>query len=275
MKQSLQFVKQFLLVVTPLLTSSVVAASPTQAATLALSKAELSFTNFSQSPLSTLTLTDTNAKAIFQGGDVAAIADAQASFKVSPPEAFNSSFSLAEGVNTDYSGFAESEASLIGSFSIEADKSFFFDFTAFLALQTSIDTAPEENARAIGDMSWVLFDIDNNKVLDSFNITGKLFTEGDNDLLEIKNSEKIAIGNQKVESSFGGKEEFATVLVQGSLQRTFATTTNLALVEVKRNQVAVKAPEPSDNIALLISSGVIGIALKRRRKVNNACSLKE
>ncbi|MBD6616486.1 hypothetical protein FNW02_11710 [Komarekiella sp. 'clone 1'] len=275
MKTYLQFVKRLLLVVTPLLTSSVVAALPTQAATLALSKGELLFTNFSQSPLSTLTITDTNAEAIFQGGDVATIADAEASFTVFPPEAFNSSFSLAEGVNTDYSGFAESEASLIGSFSVEADKSFFFDFKAFLALQTSIDAAPQENAKAIGDMSWVLFDIDNNKVLDSFNIAGGLFTEDNNDFLKVNNSKNIVISNQKSESSFGGKEEFATVLVQGSLQRTFANTTNVALVEVKRNQVTVKAPEPSDNIALLISSGVIGIALKYRRKVNNACFLKE
>ncbi|MBW4683975.1 MAG: hypothetical protein KME40_02505 [Komarekiella atlantica HA4396-MV6] len=275
MNKYLQSVKQFLLVVTPLLTSSVVAASPAQAATFALSKGELLFTNFSQSPLSTLTITDTNTKSIFQGGDVATIADAQASFKVSPPEVFNSSLSLAEGVNTDYSGFAESQAGLIGSFSVEADKSFFFDFKAFLALQTSIDAPPKENARAIGDMSWVLFDIDNNKVLDSFNISGNLLTEGNNDFLEINNSDNIVISNQKSESSFGGKEEFATVLVQGYLQRSFTKTTNIALVEVKRNQVVVKAPEPSDNIVLLISSGVIGIALKRRRKVKNACSLKE
>jgi hypothetical protein len=275
MNQYQQFAKKFGLFITPLLTSSVFAASPSQAATFALSQGQLLFTNFSQSPLGTLTLTDTNAQVITQGGEVAAAADAQALFRVSPPEAFNSSLSLARGMNNDYLGLAESQADLIGSFSIEGDKSFYFDFTAFLDLQTSIDAPPKENVKAIGDISWVLLDTDNNKILDFFNIEGNLFTQGNDDFLEVNNSENIAIINQKIESNFGDNQEFATVIVQGSLQRSFANTTNIYLVEVKRNKVTVQAPEPSDNVALLICGGVIGIALKRQRKVNTSANFLE
>ena len=50
------------------------------------------------------------------------------------------------------------------------------------------------------------------------------------------------------------------------MNRYFADDTNLALIEVKRNRVKVTAPEPSINLALLLSSGAIGLVLKRRRK---------
>jgi hypothetical protein len=276
MKQPLHFSKQFLLFLTPLLASSVVAASPSQAATFAISQGQLIFTNLSQRPLGTSTDTNTNAVAIFQGGNVGASADAQAYFKVTPPEAFNSSLSLAKGIDNDYLGFAESQAKLIGNFFVGAGKSFSFDFTTFLDLKTAINDPSKEDARANGSIFWALLDTNNNKILDFFNLTGNLITEGDDDLLEINNSENVTISNQETKSNVGGKEEFATVIVQGSLQQTFTNTTNVSLVEVSSNQVAVKAPEPSASVALLVYSGVIGIALKRNRKVSTStCSLEE
>ncbi|MHC5776888.1 hypothetical protein [Nostoc sp.] len=276
MTQHLQFSKRLLLFVTPLLASSVVATSPSQAATFALSEGQLVFTNFSQSPWGTFTDTHTNTGAIFQGGNVKASADAQATFKVLSPEALNSSLSLAEGMNNDYLGLAETQAKLIGNFSIGAGKSFYFDFTTLGNLKTSINDSSKEEAKANGDIFWAFIDKDhNNKTLDFFNIKGNLFTENDGDFLKINQSKNVAITNQRIKSNFGGKEEFATVLVEGFLKRVFANTTNLALVEVNTSQVVVKAPEPSVNVALLISSGVIGIVLKRKRKVNiSTCSLK-
>ena len=61
-------------------------------------------------------------------------------------------------------------------------------------------------------------------------------------------------------------EESIEAPIKGSYKRFFANDTNLRLVEFKLNTAIAKAPEPSTGLALLLSSGVIGVMLKRRRK---------
>ena len=65
---------------------------------------------------------------------------------------------------------------------------------------------------------------------------------------------------------FGGQQESLVAFFEGSVKRDFADATNLALIEVKRNRVRVKAPEPSNNLALLLASGVVGLIVICKRK---------
>lgn len=264
MKQYQKDIKHFIQLTTPLIAISVLA-SPSQAATLALSNGALEFTNFTQSPLNIGTQTNTNTLTVAKNGIVQAQAIADALFISAPPEATDVSLSQAWGEGRDYLGLAQSEASVIGDFVVDADTPFSFNFQAALNLKTSIDNPPHENARAGGDISFVLFDKTNQSVLDFFSLEGNLTTPGDNDFVALQKSDNIALSVPSLDSEFGGNQEFATALVKGSLQRSFAQKTDLTLIEVKTNQARVQAPEPSTTLALLLSCGAIGIAAIRRR----------
>ncbi|MBD0262294.1 MAG: hypothetical protein ICV78_06060 [Tolypothrix sp. Co-bin9] len=272
MKQYLSFTKRCLLLIAPAIASSMLATSPSQAATFAFSQGVLEFTGFSQSPSSVGTGTRTNTLTIARDGMANALANAAATFIVAPPTASNLSLSVARGEGRDYLGLAESEATVIGNFVVDAGKSFSFDFNANLNLQSAVDNPLAENARATGDISWAL--IANDSIIDSFSLMGTLITPGDSDFIVAEESGNVTLSNSLPNFSFGGNQEFATASVQGSLQRSFANQTTLTLVEVKKNRATVKAPEPSTSLALLFSCGVIGVALKGRRKEKtSACSL--
>ncbi|MBD0261537.1 MAG: hypothetical protein ICV78_02135 [Tolypothrix sp. Co-bin9] len=267
MKQHLSFVQQFVLFVTPLLASSALVTAPSQAATFAYSEGNFNFTNINKTPLTFGTYTDTNTIAIANGGMVDTLALAKANFLALSPKASTSSLSLAWGEGRDYLAQAESEARVIGKFVIDANTPFSFNFTTDLNLETSIDNPRAESARAAGDTYFALIDTDNESILDFFSLMGNLNTLGDNDFIEFQKSDNVTLNNPVITSNFGGIQESATASIQGFLQRSFANKTNLALVEVKRNQATVKVPEPSINLALLLGFGVIAFARKAKRKV--------
>lgn len=275
MKQYLGHVRRGVLIVTPLLASSVLATSPSRAATFASSDGALQFTNFSQSPLNIGTGTNANTVAISKNGMVQAEANAEAFFIATPPQASNISLTQALGEGRDYLGQAESEARVIGDFVVEAGKPFSFNFTTALNLNTSIDNPSFENARAAGDISFALLNRTNQSVLDFFSLVGNLSTPGDNDFVAVQKSDNIALSTPSINSEFGGFQEFATASVQGSVQRSFTEQTDLTLIEVKRNQSRVQAPEPSATLALLLSCGAIAIAAIKRKATTRACSLAE
>lgn len=266
MNENFKLIKNFLIVSAPILASSVLGISPSKAATFAFSNSEVELTNFSQMPSNVSTALDGDTLTVSKGGMVEAISDADAEFFQAQPSANNSALSLAFGESQDYLGFAEVEAEVLGNFDLKANTNFSFDFTSFLSLMTSIDNPPIENARASGDISFLLLDIDNNTTLDFFNLTGNLVTEGDNDFITLQKSDSVTINQALANSDFGGKEESLIASVGGSVERFFTNETNLALIEIKRNRVRVTAPEPSINLALLISGSAIGLALKNRRR---------
>ncbi len=75
--------KRFLLLLTSAIASSMLAALPSQAATFASSQGLFNFTNFSQSPFSVVTDTNTKTLAIAKSGMVNALANAQAALFLS------------------------------------------------------------------------------------------------------------------------------------------------------------------------------------------------
>lgn len=266
MSKKSRLIKNFFVVAAPILANSIFGISPSIAATFAFSNSEVEFTNFSQAPSNVRTFTDTDALVIENGGIIRAIPQAEAVFLIEPAEAFNSSLSEAFGESEDYLGFAESEASVIGNFDIEANTNFSFDFSGDLELSTSIENPPKENARASGDISFELVDTQNNHVLEFFDVIGNITTEGDHDFVRLNQSDNVILSDIVTEPDFGGLQEFMRVSIEGSLERHFADETTVALVEVKRNRARVTAPEPSASLALLLSSSVISLVLKRRRK---------
>lgn len=272
MKQNLGFVRHFVLLVTPLVANLAIA--PSQAATFAISEGEFSFTNFSQSPNGVKTNTDTNTIAIANRGKLDAVAKAQANFLTRSPEAFNSSLSSVVGSGRDYLGEAESAATVIGYFIVDANKSFSFDFSTDL-MQTSIDNSQVENAISDGVISFALVDTDNESILDFFSLVGNITTPSEDDFIAYQKSDNVTVlNNPEPTSNFGGDRESAKASIQGSVQRYEANKTNLALVEVESHRVSVaqnpEIPEPTTVLSSL-ASGAFLVALKLRKKVGT-CS---
>lgn len=288
MTRHLRFVQRFFLFATPLLATSVFATSPSQAASLALSGGEFNLTSFTINPDVTATVNNANTLLIANGGKVNAQNNTNTNFLLDPPEAFSSSLSQAFGENQNYFGLANTDTKVLGNFFVNADELFSVDFTADFYLETSIDDS-SENANSSADISFLLFDttdiakqglLDNffssllsekatnikQTPLDFFSLTANVDSRSDNDFITSNKSEYVTLINQDIQSSFGGKAEFATASFTGSLKRSFVNSTNLTLIEVKKNQARVSIPEPQTSTAVLMGCGLVGVATKARFK---------
>lgn len=277
MKKYIITVKRFLALVTPAIATSILATSPSQAATIAYSESTFNINNFSSSPLNIRTLTNTVTEAISTGGQVSAEAKAEAKFNVDINDSNNSasnwSFSQAEGQGYGYIGSAKSLAAIIG-YDFTVDEKFSFDFSGLFKLETSIDDAFTERANAYGELSYQLYDSDSGYLLDSFNIFGNLSTLGNNDAFVVQPSSSITLDlNQtSVKESFGGRQEYASTSFKGKYSRTFDKSTRLTLVEFKNNHVNVyTVPEPSTILGSLFSCTILGAAsISKRKKASSA-----
>ncbi len=277
MKKYIKTVKRFLALVTPAIATSILATSPSQAATIAYSESRFNINNFSSSPLSIRTLTATVTEAISTGGQVSADAKAEAKFNVDANNsASNWSFSQAEGQGYGYTGSAKSLAAIIG-YDFTVNEEFSFDFSGLFKLETSIDDAFAERANAYGELSYQLYDSDSGDLLDSFNIFGNLSTLGNNDAFVVEPSSSITLDlNQtSLNKSFGGRQEYASTSFKGKYFRTFDKSTRLTLVEFKNNHVNVyTVPEPSTILGSLFSCTMLGAAsICKRKKASSAALL--
>jgi hypothetical protein len=286
MVNQLGFTKRFLVLITPIVTSSAltplvlsIAASPSLAATLASSKARFDIDDFSHNPLGIQSLTAAKSLAIATSGQVTAESKVFATIVVnpSPQSTFidNSSFSRAKGNGSNYFGLADSLTEVIGyNFLVGEGETFSFDFKGFLDLETSIDAPQTENASAAGTLSLQLYDStnwDNWIPLDSFGLSGALTTPGNGDFLRFNNSASISLDPSRTsfDTSFGERKEFANASVRGDFSRTFNSLTSLTLVEAKSNQASVAVPEPSSTLATL-GLCLAGLGYRFRSKVFGA-----
>jgi len=283
-----RFTQRFFILVTPLIATSSLVTSPTQAATLALSQGEFYLKHFSLDPEVTATVNNAKTSAIAKDGEVSATNNANIDFLLEPPKVINTSLSQAFGENRNYLGLANAEGKVLGNFFVDAGDTFSVDFTAFLDLETSID-ASAENAKASADISFLLFDTtditDPNLLddffthllsdtkpnikktpLDFFYLNANVNSFNDNDFITSQKSEYVTLSNQDTQYNFGGNDEFATATFTGSLKRSFATPTNLTFIQVRRSHVKVSVPEPSTSLALLFLSALVAIATKAKLK---------
>ncbi len=263
----LRFTKHGLIVLTSLVAGSIFAILPSRAATIALSEGQLSFTNFSQSPVSTFTDAQTQAISIFGGGSVFTEADAIAFFNVFPPFALNTTSTLATGSSQNYLGIAESFAQVVGNFNIEADTIFSFDFVANLSLFVGIERPITENANARADIFFALLDITNEKanVLETFVLAGNLSTQNNNSILTSFNDNSSLEILEPIT-----QQRLLTATASGSVERYFGNSTTLSLIGINRNRAAVAVPEPSNYLTSLFIFGFILLALKRKQAKHTA-----
>jgi hypothetical protein len=266
-------IKGLSLFIAPLVTSSILAASPSLAATFASSEGGFQLDNLSHSPMAVSTLAEAKSVALAPNSQVTAEAEAAALFIDVPdapsPVAGNENRSVVFGEGSNYLGLAESFSAVIAyDFVIEADELFSFDFSTFLGLETSIDSPKFERASASGEVTFEIYDstdTDNLRLLDFFTFSGTIATPGSADFIDFTNSANVEIAGATSSTVFGGTEESAFAEVEGEYSRHFDSLTYLTLVESKTNQAVVQTPESSSLVGLLaFGLALVGYGLKKK-----------
>jgi len=291
MKTKLTIAQNLLSIAAPILASSVFVASPSIAATFSSAEASVFIENFSQTPNDIGTSTQTNTVAIVptrsdgnSGNEQnvlsssirnATNANAKADavfFGDHPAFAANSIFSNAFGEGQNFFGLAQSEASVLGRFFLapepDATESFSFDFTAFFDLETS-----GVQSKAVADISFLVLggtdpNYANQTVFDFFSVSGELKTTGQDNLFSVEASDNFTLNTFLPSGEFGWdlEEEFASVVARGSYEREFRRPTYLTLVEAKRTEVTVQAPEPTSILGLLAFAGLLRLTCRCKRR---------
>ena len=262
------------LLVTPLVTGLTVGIAPSNAATIAGSAAEVSIDAFSHRPTDTSTSTNTNTLSIANKGVVISEANAEAVFISNCHEllAANLSKSQVTGSGSNYAGLAESQATVIGDFDIDAQETFSFNFQAVLNVLTSVDNSQSERARASGNIFFGLINTVTDILLDSFELVSFLDSSGGSyfNLSASNNFHPTKINFNFMEK---GSTAESLLYTSGVYSRTFDSATNLRLVEVKNNIAEAEAepqavPEPSTVLGTLTFLGL----LFKTRKLKNKLS---
>lgn len=263
------------LFITPLVTGLSAGIAPSSAAIIAGSAASVSIDNFSHRPTETGTSTNINTETIANQGIAIGEANADAVFISNCQQllAANLSQSKVEGDGSKYAGLAQSQASILGDFSIDATETFSFNFQTVLNLFTSVDNPESERASAKGNISFSLIDTVSNLLLDSFQINGSL------DSFNVPNlswSYNNSFNPTQINFDFmtQGSAASMSLSTSGVYSRTFNSATNLRLVEVKNNlaeAVAEPVPEPTTVLGTVM---FLGFLAKRRQHQNKLSQVK-
>jgi hypothetical protein len=258
------------LLATPIVTGLTVGIAPSSAAIIAGSAAEVTIYNFSHRPKGNGTVTNTYTETTANNGLVISEAMAEAVFKSNGQGLWtaNKSQSQVQGDGNNYSGFAKTQAIVLGDFDINAAETFSFNLRTVLDLVTSVDNRESERARARGSISFSLINTVTNILFDSFQIASGLDSSSGHYLnFYPSNSFNPTAINFNLIAE--GSEVKSRLFTLGAYSRRFDSATSLRLVEVNNNIAEAEAvPEPS---TLLGTAIFLGLFVKRR-KLNNKLS---
>jgi hypothetical protein len=226
------------LLAVPVFVSAIAAVPVAQASTLAFSGAQAQMSNFSHVPLGTTALADSDTTAFQLAGTVEVQADATALF--TQILAVNDSFGAARGEGTFYGGTATSFARVVGTFLIQTQEEFSFNFASGLGLQVAVDAPDFESATASGAILFNLFDDTTGGLIDSFGLAGQLSTGSGHGGFAVSKSPFIQ-GKPASTVTSEGSGALGVAEFTGLYARWFKAPTVLRLEEVKTNDVQVQA----------------------------------
>jgi hypothetical protein len=266
-----KFTQKLLTACVPAIATSVLFGASAEAATFAFSRAEVIFGDFNLAPESQATSTNTNTNTVAIDGVVTANSDAEAVFLPEPPVGGNFSVSQVTGKGAEYSGEAQSLARVVGLFLIPQDATsgvFKFNFSAGLILETAIDDPSLEQTTANGTVEFAIFagsDPTALSLVDSFTLAGGLNSANGSDFLTKSKTVSLSVSQPVFSTLFGGLNESAIAVIDGSYERTFDVGTYITVVETKINDANAQAvPEPATILATALA-GTTGVVLKRRK----------
>ncbi|WP_156818107.1 hypothetical protein [Mastigocladopsis repens] len=254
--------------------------------TFALSYGDLFLTNLGES-FSTIDSDNQADTSAFADGGTATVYN-NAVVETDDTEVLTFATSSAFGETKNHFGFAQTHATIVGNFFIDAGKIFSFNFTSALDLETSIDASQQVgNASAIREVSFSLYDTsdipketlsdflanllsDPDSIQKSplvfFSLSADLNSSGNDNFVTSEKSENVTISTEFNDSHFEGSQKFASTFVRGSVKRSFNNQANVTLVALRRGQARVAAPEPSPSLTLRSMPGSLGVATQGRRQ---------
>ena len=254
--------------------------APISAAIITGYAAAVTLDNFSHRPNKTGTVTNTYTQTTANSGSVSSEDPADTVFISNSHEllAANLSQSKVIGSGNNYFGLAQSEAAVIGDFSIKAKETFSFTVETILHLLTSVSNPQSERASAKGSISFALIDTVSNLLLESFQ-----FGIGVHSFKapEVSLSYNLAGSFNPTQINFAflaqGNTTSLSLYTSGVYSRTFDSTTNLRLVEVKKNMAvaqaqAVPEAEPVPEPTTILGTAMFFGFLTKRRKLKNKLS---
>ena len=208
----------------------------------AQAKADILFSNYSESAASILTQSQANT--LVNGGVGVALADASATFNndAALDDLFTNSTGISSGGNNQVK--SNSETLVAASFAIAAHQTFSFDFLGELALTVKeIENCQTGSNEAKSKTAFLVLDttsVNKPKVLDYFGISGDLSSPSEIHNLKISTSYHVKIKDEVNKPDDGSKDtESLTNKVSGTYQRRFNHATNITVVEVNDSSVAL------------------------------------
>jgi hypothetical protein len=245
--------------------------APCLAVTIASSEAGFRLQNFSSNPLNvntsafSITFTQAEKSVSFADGD------ANAFFTMIEPFAISETRSFTRGQGNNFFGLADSQTELLGTFLVDSNENFSFDFDGFLDISTSIESPPSGEATAAATISWLLIDTTQDsepKIVDFFDIFAQLDTLGNNDMfISPQSSDNVTLDFLNSDSNIGATEnmEFITTEFAGSLITSFSRPTSLSLLEIQNSFAVVEKTPEFTSILSIFSLGLFGLILKKQR----------
>jgi len=293
-----KFGKKLILQVSPIVATSLLASSPSLAATFAGSFGELTFTNFNQENAAFEAINDGNASTATNADD--SIADfrnfSETNAEPTPLDISNIAESLTFGEGSNYSASAETMPRFFANFDVSRNDTLSFDFTTIVDLEAAVDKPGVETASASGDIAFYLLDttgisaenrfnflnstqldsnqISQNSILEYFTLAANIDALGKIDLFNNTKSQNINItsdfsfSNVEEIGDLGRSRAISTSLFEGSVERFFEEDRNVTLLAFKNTKSNVKVPEPTTSLWSVLFAGLVALGTKIIKKAN-------
>ncbi|WRH67565.1 MAG: calcium-binding protein [Planktothrix sp. GU0601_MAG3] len=161
---------------------------------------------------------------------------------------------------------SSSEAKVIASFSVGADQTFSFDFTAGLQLNAKEIENPEaEYNQAEGKTSFLILDTSDTqkpKALDYFGMSGQLIPSeqiGDLKLRYSRDNNRVTITEYNPTTDIDGNNDvdLVTGTAGGTYQRQFNSNTNITIVELNISDTKFKQDTAIGKLGSDVTYGTI------------------
>ncbi len=290
-KSHSKFGRKLILQVTPLVATSLLATSPTLAATFAGSFGELTFTNFNRENTAFEAINDASSSAESKSDD--SVADfnnfSRTNAEPTPLDISNVADSLVFGEGSSYVASAETMPRFFANFDLSRNDTLSFDFTTILDLEASVDKPGVETASAAADIAFYLLDttgistenrfnflnstqldplqIDQINILEYFTLAANIDALGKIDFFNNTKSPNINLTSDLSYSNIevndlGRSRAISTSLFEGSVERYFERDINVTLLAFKNTKSNVKVPEPGTSLWSLLFAGLMTLATK-------------
>ncbi|MGB3535872.1 MAG: hypothetical protein WBA13_20440 [Microcoleaceae cyanobacterium] len=223
-----------------------------------------SATFFGYSHAATDSLNQAELNALVNGGVGAALVEASATFINDP--AFTSLFTdtLVEALEEDFFGTSQANTEVRAEFSIGANETFSFNFTADLNLEAKeIEDDDKEYSKAKSKTTFVVLDIsdpNNPDVLDYFGVNGEMISSKQIGDVKWGNSSNVTLNsdNEFLDIDGNNNEDFVNADGIGSYSRTFNQATDITVVQINESFTKLIADYLIDNLGNDVKYGTIG-----------------